>query len=73
MKNSHSSWSKRRGNHLSKILAKKYSDKLNEMTDKQKRPMSKERKIKELYEEILMSAKAPKKNGQGYTLRPWDT
>lgn len=40
--------------------------KLNEVTEKLKRPIFEEEKVEELYGEILMSAKAPKKDGRGY-------
>ena len=66
MKHNHTSWSKRGGNHLAKILAKKCSGKLYEVTEKLKRPVFEEEKVKELYGEILLSAKAPKKDGKGY-------
>lgn len=66
MKHNHTSWSRRGGNHLAKILAKKCSGKLDEVTEKLTRPVFEEEKIKELYEEILLSAKAPKKDGKGY-------
>ena len=66
MKHNHTSWSKRGGNHLAKILAKKCSGKLYEVTEKLKRPVFEEEKIEELYGEILMSVKAPKKDGKGY-------
>lgn len=66
MKHNHTSWSKRGGNHLAKILAKKCSGKLYEVTEKLKRPVFEEEQVEELYGEILMSAKAPKKDGKGY-------
>lgn len=66
MKHNHTSWSRRGGNHLSKILAKKCSGKLHEVTEKIKHPVFEEEKVEELYGEILMSAKAPKKDGKGY-------
>ena len=66
MKHNHTSWSRRGGNHLVKILAKKCSGKLHEVTEKLKRPVFEEEKVEELYGEILMSAKAPKKDGKGY-------
>ncbi len=66
MKHNHTSWSRRGGNHLSKILAKKCSGKLYEVTEKLKRPVFEEEKVEELYGEILMSAKAPKRDGKGY-------
>ena len=54
------------GNHLAKILAKKCSGKLYEVTERLRRPIFEEEKVEELYGEILMSAKAPKKDGKGY-------
>lgn len=66
MKHNHTSWSKRGGNHLAKILAKKCSGKLYEVTEKVKQPVFEEEQVEELYGEILMSAKAPKKDGKGY-------
>ena len=66
MKHNHTSWSKRGGNHLAKILAKKCSGKLYEVTEKMRRPVFKEEKALPLYENILMSAKVPKTDGNGY-------
>jgi hypothetical protein len=66
MKNNHTSWSRRGGNHLAKILAKKCSGKLFEVTERLRRPLFEEEKVEELYGEILMSAKTPKKDGRGY-------
>lgn len=66
MKHGHRSWSRRGGNHLAKILAKKCSGKLYEVTERVRRPVFEEEKVEELYGEILMSAKAPKKDGKGY-------
>lgn len=66
MKHNHTSWSRRGGNHLSKILAKKCSGKLHEVTERRKRPVFEEEKAEELYGDILMSAKAPRKDGRGY-------
>jgi hypothetical protein len=66
MKHNHTSWSKRGGNHLAKILAKKCSGKLYEVTEKLRRPVFEEEKAQPLYERIIMSAKAPKKDGKGY-------
>lgn len=66
MKHGHRSWSRRGGNHLAKILAKKCSGKLCEVTERVRRPVFEEEKVEELYGEILMSAKAPKKDGKGY-------
>lgn len=66
MKHNHTSWSRRGGNHLAKILAKKCSGKLYEVTEKLKRPVFEEEKVEELYGEILMSAKVAKRDGKGY-------
>ena len=66
MKHGHRSWSRRGGNHLAKILAKKCSGKLYEVTERLRRPGFEEEKVEELYGEILMSAKVPKKDGKGY-------
>lgn len=66
MKHNYTSWSKRGGNYLAKILAKKCSGRLYEVTEKLKRPLFKEEQVEELYREILMSAKASKKDGKGY-------
>ena len=45
MKHNHTSWSKRGGNHLSKILAKKCSGKLYEVTERLRRPLFEEEKV----------------------------
>lgn len=66
MKHNHTSWSRRGGNHLAKILAKKCSGKLYEVTERLRRPVFEEEKVEELYGEILTAAKAPKKDGKGY-------
>lgn len=55
MKHGHRSWSRRGGNHLAKILAKKCSGKLYEVTERLRRPVFEEEKVEELYGEILMS------------------
>ena len=66
MKHGHRSWSRRGGNHQAKILAKKCSGKLYEVTERLRSPVFEEEKVEELYGEILMSAKAPKKEEKGY-------
>ena len=48
---------------MAKILAKKCSGKLYEVTEKRKRPAFEEEKVEEIYGEILMSAKTPKRDG----------
>lgn len=42
------------------------SGKLYEVTERLRRPVFEEEKVEELYGEILMSAKTPKKDGKGY-------
>lgn len=66
MKHNHTSWSIRGGNHLAKILAKKCSGKLEEVTKELERPVFEEEKVEEKYGEMLLSAKTPKKDGKGY-------
>ena len=66
MKHNHTSWSKCGGNNLAKILAKKCSGKLYEITEKIRRPVFEAEEALPLYKDILMSAKAPKRDGKGY-------
>lgn len=66
MKHNHTSWSIRGGNHLAKILAKKCSGKLNEVTDSLKIPVFEEEKLEEIKGEILMAGQVQKKVGSGY-------
>ncbi len=66
MKHNHTSWSKRGGNHLAKILAKKCSGRLNEVTERLQKPLFEEETVEEIWENILLSAKTPKKDGKGY-------
>ena len=49
MKHGHRSWSRRGGNHLAKILAKKCSGKLYEVTERLRSPVFEEEKVEELY------------------------
>lgn len=64
MKHNHTSWSRQVGNHLARIQAKKCSGKLNEVTERLKRPVLEE-KVEEIWGEVLMlSAKTPKKDGK---------
>ena len=65
MKHGHRSWSRRDGSHLAKILAKKCSGKLYEVTERLRKPVFEE-KVEEFYGEILMSEKVSKKDGKGY-------
>ena len=45
MKHGHRSWGRRGGNHLAKILAKKCSGKLYEVTERLRRPVFEEEKV----------------------------
>lgn len=66
MKHNHTSWSRRGGNHLAKILAKKCSGRLQEVTEKLQRPAFEEEQEEVLYEKIQTAAKTPCKDGHGY-------
>lgn len=66
MKHNHTCWSRRGENHLAKILAKKCSGKLSEVTKKLQISVFQEKVVEDIWEDILLSAKAPKKDGKGY-------
>ena len=66
MKNNHTSWSRRGGNHLAKILAKKCSGRLQEVTQRLTRANFEKEIIEELQQEILTAGRAPKTDGKGY-------
>ena len=66
MKHNHTSWSRKGGNHLAKILAKKCSGKRYEVTEKLRRPIFEEEEALPMYEEILTAAQVSKKEGKGY-------
>ena len=66
MKHNHTSWSRRGGNNLAKILAKKCSGKLYEVTEKVKHSVFTEELVEEIYGKILSSAQVSKKVGKGY-------
>ena len=66
MKHGHRSFSIRGGNHLAKILAKKCSGKLYEVTERLKKPILEQEKTELICEEILTAAKAPRKEEKGY-------
>ena len=66
MKHNHTSWSKRGGNHLAKILAKKCSGRLHEVTQRLTRPIFEKEIIEDLQQEILTAGRAPKTDGKGY-------
>ena len=66
MKNNHTSWSKKGGNYLAKILAKKCSGKLYEVTEKRQRHVFKEEEVMPLCKNIMSAAKVTEKVGKGY-------
>ena len=66
MKHNHTSWSIRGGNHLAKILAKKCSGKLYEVTERLRIPVFEEEKIEEITGSILHAGQIQKKIGSGY-------
>ncbi len=66
MKHNHTSWSIRGGNNLAKLLAKKCSGKLYEVTEKLKRPVFDEAIVEPLYEEVLSAARVAQIEGKGY-------
>ena len=66
MKHNHTSWSIKGGNHLAKILAKKCSGKLYEVTEKLGIPIFEEEILEEIKGDILQAAKIKEKIGCGY-------
>lgn len=66
MKHNHTSWSIKGGNHLAKILAKKCSGKLYEVTEKLRIPIFEEETVEEIKGDILQAAKIKEKIGRGY-------
>lgn len=54
------------GGPSGKDIGKKCSGKLYEVTERLRRPVFEEEKVEELYGQILMSAKATKKDGKDY-------
>ena len=66
MKHNHTSWSIKGGNHLAKILAKKCSGRLNEVTTKLHSPEFEASKVMEIEKDILSAGKVPVKIGKGY-------
>lgn len=55
-----------RGNHLAKILAKKCSGKLYEVTEKLHIPIFEEEKLEEIKGDILQAGQVKEKIGKGY-------
>lgn len=66
MKHNHTSWSIKGGNHLAKILAKKCSGKLYEVTEQLRIPIFEEETFEEIKGDILQAAKIKEKIGRGY-------
>ena len=66
MKHNHTSWSIKGGNHLAKILAKKCSGKLYEVTEKLRIPIFEEEILEEIKDDTLQAAKIKEKIGRGY-------
>lgn len=66
MKHNHTSWSKKGGNNLAKILAKKCSGRLNEVAAKLKMPVFEQEVAEQIEKKILTAAVLNKKVGKGY-------
>lgn len=66
MKHNHSCWSYRGGNHLAKILARKCSGRLNEVSAKLKTPRFESHETEIIQKEILSAGHVPQKVGKGY-------
>ena len=66
MKHNHTSWNIKGGNHLAKILAKKCSGKLYEVTEQLRIPVFEEEKLEEIKGDILHAGRIRKKIGSGY-------
>lgn len=66
MKHNHTSWTKKGGNNLARILARKCSGRLNEVAAKLKTPVYESVKINEMKEDILSAAKISRIEGKGY-------
>jgi hypothetical protein len=66
VKHNHTSWSIKGGNHLAKILAKKCSGKLYEVTEQLRIPIFEKEKLEEIKGDILQAGQIRKKIGKGY-------
>lgn len=67
MKHNHTSWSIAGGNHLSKILARKCSGKLYEVTEKLRVPVFEEERLEEIKSNILSAGEIKERIGKGYS------
>lgn len=66
MKHNHTSWSIRGGNHLAKILAKKCSGKLYEVTEKLRIPVFEQEQLEEIKGDILQAGQIRERIGSGW-------
>ena len=66
MKHNHTCWSIKGGNNLAKILAKKCSGRLSEVTEKLRYRGFEPAKVEKVRERVMSAATAPKKDGKGY-------
>lgn len=66
MKHNHTCWSYRGGNHLAKILAKKCSGRLDEVSAKLKSTRFEIQQTEIIQHEILSAGSIPQKEGKGY-------
>lgn len=66
MKHNHTSWSIKGGDHLAKILAKKCSGKLYEVTERLRLPVFEEEAVEEIKNEMLSAAMSAAVVGKGY-------
>lgn len=66
MKHNHTSWSIKGGNHLAKILAKKCSGRLNEVSAKLKSPRFDANEVMRIQKDVLSAGRVPQKAGKGY-------
>ena len=66
MKHGHKSWSIRGGNNLAKILAKKYSGRLDEVAAKLKKPLFEPAIAKEIEKDVLSATDVSINTGNGY-------
>ena len=66
MKHNHACWSIRGGNNLAKILARKCSGRLDEVSARLKTPLFEKHKTIEIEKAVLSAGQVPQKIGKGY-------
>lgn len=66
MKHNHTCWSIKGGNHLAKILAKKCSGRLNEVSERLKSQGFEREIVVQIEKEVLSAGMIPQKAGKGY-------